>query len=539
MIKGTTRPVPPPTLKLDLRASIHNRFDVEVYDAATGELKQKAQAFNVICNTFWSRLLNVSNGKWTPLARFNYVIFGGGSGTPSAADTVLFSRIGSRSVSTFTDTNDRRTGVASRQAVATLNAEDNVGAVITELGIGYDSTHITTHALLQDMNGNPISIEKTDTDVIKIYATIFVHWPDGGWYGGSVNFASVFETNYGFLNIVTGYHPDVYYYVTNLKFSKAGKCTTEPVYNNNNVADTQTHTVDTANKKVTAKGRFAAATANLPIRAVYLFSYFGSGNGGNTTPILALALGNWYTAPAISGEAVGTGTGAKTGFATAFPVKTGGAVYVDGVAASDVTVRSGPADATNMEQWFNMLNGTRASGGALSASGAPLYYYGLYSSELTSDGLHFSLGAQSYKYAYENPFYALGISKFRAKRWYGDYPTAKLLIQASDDCASWSDVGEVTVSSGTNYVDVNVPAALKNKRFFRFKNNNASGGATAYYEVHAVADVADTASNIIFQTAPASGAVITADYTPDCVAKDSNHVFDMEVSLTFGEYQGD
>jgi len=537
MIKGTTRPVPPPTLKLDLRASIHNRFDVEVYDAVTGELKQKAQAFNVICNTFWSRLLNVSSNKWSPLARFNYVIFGGGSGTPSAADTELFSRIGSRSVSTFTDTNDRRTGVASRQAVATLNAEDNVGAVITELGIGYDSTHITTHALLQDMNGNPISIEKTDTDVIKIYATIFVHWPDGGWYGGSVNFISGFGSgsgsDYGFLNVLTGHHGDIYNQQTSVYFIKAGKHVTQA--DGSNKSDTNTLTVDGANRKVTVKSRYAAATANLPIRALWMFDYFGGGNYGFTTMLLVLTLGNWYTAPAISGEAVGTGTGAKTGFATAFPVKTGGAVYVDGVAASDVTVRSGPADATNMEQWFNMLNGISASRGAISASGAPLYSYNGGAESVTSDGIHMTLNPGYYLYALENPFYSLGISKFSVK---STSSNAAITIEASDDCANWTTVA--TATAGYNsYVDIAVPADLKNKKYFRFSNSGSSGSGSRQYYIHAVADVADTASNIIFQTAPASGAVITADYTPDCVAKDSNHVFDMEVSLTFGEYQGD
>ena len=44
------------------------------------------------------------------------------------------------------------------------------------------------------------------------------------------------------------------------------------------------------------------------------------------------------------------------------------------------------------------------------------------------------------------------------------------------------------------------------------------------------------AYNIHFDVAPAAGAVITIDYTPDCIAKDENHVFDLTLELTLGEY---
>lgn len=529
MIKGTTRPVPNRSLKLDLRASIHNRFDVEVYDAATGELKQKAQAFNVICNSFWTRLFNMSGSNWAPLSRFEYVLYGSGSGTPSASDTTLFSRLGAFYITStdITKTANRRTGIASRQALVTLNAEDAVGDTITELGIGYDTTHCCTHAMLQDMNGNPISIAKTSTDVIKIYATIFVHWPDGGWYNGSVNVVGGINGTYNdmFFDILTGSR---YYqgYYTYFSFGAASEHTNE--YKNNNTAGTQTLTVNAANKTITSKGRFAAASANLPIRIIGMYCSDGTA--------MLIAFGSWFTPPAISGEAVGTGTGSKTGFGTAFPIKTGGTVYVDGVAASGVTFRPGPANAARMELYFCMLNSTSAARGALSASGAPLYYFNATGGADTyaNDGLEFSIGANSWRNAYENPFYSLGISKFRVKGGSG-YGGLKLKVEMSDDCTNWTDVGTVTTVSAV-FTDLSVPATLKTKKYIRFSNPESSSHT---YIVQAVADVADTSSNIVFDTAPASGAVITADYTPDCIAKDSNHVFDIEVTFTFGEYQGD
>ena len=62
---------------------LHNRFDIEIIDAKTGEIKQKAFAENVILNNWWSVI--ESNG-----IPFGNLAFGSGSGTPSASDTALF-----------------------------------------------------------------------------------------------------------------------------------------------------------------------------------------------------------------------------------------------------------------------------------------------------------------------------------------------------------------------------------------------------------------------------------------------------------------
>jgi hypothetical protein len=43
-------------------------------------------------------------------------------------------------------------------------------------------------------------------------------------------------------------------------------------------------------------------------------------------------------------------------------------------------------------------------------------------------------------------------------------------------------------------------------------------------------------ANIRFTTPPAEGAVITANYYTPVVAKDSDHVFDMSITIHLGEY---
>lgn len=57
-----------------------------------------------------------------------------------------------------------------------LSPSDYVGARITEVGFGYSTSSgsAVTHSMLKDSEGNQIAIEKTDTDVLTIYATFYL-----------------------------------------------------------------------------------------------------------------------------------------------------------------------------------------------------------------------------------------------------------------------------------------------------------------------------------------------------------------------------
>ena len=113
--------------------------------------------------------------------------------------------------------------------------------------------------------------------------------------------------------------------------------------------------------------------------------------------------------------------------------------------------------------------------------------------------------------------------------------TRTLTAQASDDLTSWADCGTVTTDGSTAH-ELAVDAAYQKKKYFRFVNTSSSTDGETFFIRNAYAAVADPEHNISFATPPAAGAVITADYTPDCIAKDSNHVFDLNIVLTFGEY---
>lgn len=521
MIRGTKRPMAPTAKQtLELRAAIHNRFDIEVRDAATGELMQRAQAFNLICETLWDRLLATgSNNAWSPATYFNYICFGSGSGTPSASDTTLFSQLGSKAPSNYTlysDVAQIANGLVYAQSSIRLNAEEYVGDTLTEVGIAYDATHIVTHAMLQDMNGNPISIEKAATDVIDIYATVYIHFPAGGWYNGSVTVAESDQAivDKRFFIILTGRSTAT----GNIMYcSNASKRTGE---NSLNIYTGMNPVINRSNKTVSMSARIAAGDFNLPIRAILIESlhkYYGS---DYRSPAFWMTMGGWFTPPAISSEAVGTGDGTTTGFATAFPVKTAGTVYVDGVAATGVTMRTGPADVTHLENWMNACYKT--------AAGTPGYYPRAYPVEGGYLSIE-SLAAGEKSDALENPFYALGIAEIQCRIWSG---TGSFKILASDDLVNWSETSELTVSA--NWATYQIPQAMRNKRYWVFQNTGAGG-----YDFYAIipGNAPDMAHNIVFSSPPAAGAVITADYTPDCIAKDENHVFDLNMVLTLGEYQ--
>ncbi len=540
MIRGNKRPVPAKAnraMQLDLRASIHNRFDVEVRDAATGELRQKAVGYNVICNALWDRIFNsASNGDWYPQDYFSYVLYGSGSGTPDAADTTLFSQLGAISVSNPALTQDRENSIAWTQAVAVLQAEDAVGSTLTEVGIGYDQTHCVTHALLEDMNGNPISITKTATDVIKIYATVYIHWPAAAWYGGSINVAGVNEGTayylgqYTLLRKLCGYCGSPSYHTFLMLWNVLRSAPTFESDSNREF----TITLNKAQKKITASIRIAATEQNIPIRFFTIGFQLKNNNsvGPNSTAFL-VNLGSWYTPPAISGEAIGTGDGTTKDFITAFPVKSGATVKVNGSVASGATVRTGAPDGTKLHEWINPVAG-------FTSANVPFYPNAITRLNMSrsESALKFDINVGDER-VLDNPFFSAGIASFSVRDDTGTTQKQRAItLYASDDGSTWAEVGTASWAAGASHSNktINVSSALQNKRYFKLA---LSGEATEAYSCYLAASVPgeNPETNVHFDTAPAAGAVITCDYTPDCIAKDANHVFDLTVELTLGEYQ--
>lgn len=158
-------------LKLEVGSRIHNRFEIEVRDARTGEIKQRGQAENIILNRMYERLCNFNS-------YFNYIHFGKGEGALDTSRNILFDELGYKQAVTEEIIKDFPISRWVRKIV--LNPEEYVGESITEVGISdtysssKSSSYINTHALIKDAEGNLLNILKTDTDVVVIYATVFI-----------------------------------------------------------------------------------------------------------------------------------------------------------------------------------------------------------------------------------------------------------------------------------------------------------------------------------------------------------------------------
>lgn len=154
---------------MDIKANVgfHNKFQIEV--TRQGKLINRGFAENIILDRAYSRICSFSS-------YFSYIHFGRGAGTLDPARNTLFSPIGYRTATT--EEIIKAFPVSSWTRKIVLNPEEYVGETITEVGISESTSLINTHALIKDSEGNPLSITKTDIDVITIYATVYVELID-------------------------------------------------------------------------------------------------------------------------------------------------------------------------------------------------------------------------------------------------------------------------------------------------------------------------------------------------------------------------
>jgi hypothetical protein len=170
--------------KIKPKLKIHNEFDVAVRESTTGEIVKRAKAYNIALDAqvrAYVRAVEESDdNSYTSGVCRMYV--GRGSGVPSAIDTALFSEIASYEVVELGDTVSF--ALSTTEVKITIGETSLVGETITELGLGLSKRSSTTsasyctmisHAMLEDSEGNPISIgPKTDTQIIEITAKLYV-----------------------------------------------------------------------------------------------------------------------------------------------------------------------------------------------------------------------------------------------------------------------------------------------------------------------------------------------------------------------------
>ena len=496
MIRGTKRVTSPRACSV--QASIHNRFDIEVLDAETGEVKQKAQALNTVCTNLWSRIFSKST-------YFNYIHYGTGTGTPSYSDTSLFAYLGNASATYQTYKLDYSAGVFYVRKYIQLSASTAVGKTLTEVGIAHSTstTSLCTHALLKDMNGNPISIQKTDTDVVNIYATVYVHFNPAGYDNGSISLIC-YENNitYFFLSFLAGHisYPLNY----GMAFAGIGNGNSAVYSPPVGVLKSVTTVADSSTKTLTltlARLETSDISSGGFDRIFFHCSRGSDYNYMGMPSIIISPGGNGFPYSEVASEAVGTGDGITTDFALDFPWARDVKVYVDGVETVDFSVDYAPIRTPYTEYCIDPL--------------LP-----------NSTSEHHSLEVCTYSRLgsgiYYNRCWEIGLASVKANKGTAAYQDG---VYVSNDLVTWTKIANVSSS-----VTVTIPEEYRHYKYWRFYPDYAF--PSSVFTLHG----SYAGKALHFNTAPQSGAVITADYKCDCFAKDSNHVFDFSLVIQLGEY---
>jgi hypothetical protein len=161
------------------KVKLHNEFNIIVKDSKTGEIEKEIKAYNtVLTDSMINYLADDGTHDLTRLNGVHQIHIGRGTGTPASTDTALFDKIAE--IDCTREEYQLEKTLSSATFKATIGELEHVGEIITELGLETSvywesSTHLITHALLKDSEGNPISIgPKTNTQIIEIYATVYI-----------------------------------------------------------------------------------------------------------------------------------------------------------------------------------------------------------------------------------------------------------------------------------------------------------------------------------------------------------------------------
>lgn len=499
-------------LNINGKVKLHNRFDIFIENVGDREKRQIAQAENIILTRLLSTALGLTS---TSRGFFSYICFGTGTGELSAARTTLFSYLGAKAVvespgADFSHFND---GYISRTCYCQILETENVGSVLTEVGVGTDSAAINTHAMLKDMNGNPVSITKTNVDIITIYATVYAYFSIPGYDSG--HYRPLFDdenSEYSLLRYIVGQYSYLnaglirhWFLIWSNPLLAEDSANNDQPANGGYYAfyETGMFSYDGANKKLILANAKRLAAADFNTNGIRAVAFGRSNNSGiKKLGMVFDILGcSAWAGTQITGESIGIGDGVTEDFTTDWGlVKTGWKVYVDSVEqTSGVTVDINKPIINRMDYFMHIVK-TSSRGAIVGQNGEQIPISGDWT-------------------IFENPYYnTTGLT---------GVTLGYLKLYCSDDAETWTLVSDRSANAGST---ISIDSAYKSKRYWKVEKTNSSSSVCYNFTS------TDIGANIHFETAPANEAVITMDYTTAELVKDANHVIDFSASLTFAEY---
>lgn len=163
---GRTRLIPNKKNEVNNQIKIHNKFDLVVKDTDTGEIN-KYTAYNVILNSVKDKLFVNLGTIWA-------VHFGSDTTPADPTQTGLITEFGEANFrASSIDRVD--TDTIAYRLEAYIGTTTFVGKKFAEVGIKCGrNANWFNRALFTDSNGNPITIDKTDTMEITIYCSVYI-----------------------------------------------------------------------------------------------------------------------------------------------------------------------------------------------------------------------------------------------------------------------------------------------------------------------------------------------------------------------------
>lgn len=488
-------------MKIKTGVNFHNRFDI----VKNGEWVGYAE--NIILNQMYNRICNFST-------YFANIHFGTGSGTPTPDRTRLFNHLGTKTA----EVEEKIKAYPTSRVVKkiTLMPEEYVGQTITEVGVAYGSTasYLVTHAMIKDSEGNPLSITKTELDVITIYATVFVELQDTN----NITF-SRYPTNQ-----LVNYFIDDSSMNPRLWLGDNGEPTEMGTIGYKIGDFPLTQSVDVANKKTSFSTRLGIDDANYDIREMSLGD------------ICRVSLENsliWQPY-ALTDVAIGVGDGESDTFDLGRYDMSNVVIKVDGNITNEYVLEgiSGDnrkefplwklVDTTSTEEIdTNIYKGFSANlGDSTGGAGTPL--------------------RERERVIPVNSDMVAGIGLEGAMRGFFSLSSSTgmgLTIEGSYDGETYENIDTWTVGN-TNTPEIRQCTIDNPYNYLKF----------TWYRINPTADhVVGTIDyikcikqeyktpQVVFTTPPPVGSVITADYTVPYIPKTEDYVLDVEFTLQFGE----
>lgn len=490
------------------KVKLHNRFDFEIYDVETKETTY-AKAENIVLNALYSAVSGF----------FNRIGVGTGTGTLSPTRTTLFSYLGGLDNTIVDVERVYDTDLTAHVTKKRVFSETEAIGVWTEVGIATSTTTTSfrTHALIEDAEGNPITINKTNTKIITVYATIYAELlePPAG------QFTMALGSNNGVLRFIIGDgYVDYWGFVlTSLKQTNGKPSMMGLVFGHFSSIGS---TTDGTNKRVyTPVKRIATTEANgYPIRGIALAGTMPGGTATNTAYDkifggVSFPHSTLFPGKAFTNIPIGTGDGVTTEFD--FPLNNinpeSEVIYVGGVA------KTRGVD-------YTVLYGIKSTETLLVDNP---YVYKRFPVEY-SETIELPQPSGAYADGAATITSVVAQNGSLTDAW-----TSEHLFELSLDNINW-----VTIGSGATWTRSNVktmnsftPDKYKYLRITLKKDPTATYSSLNYIKIYATPP--SSQKQIKFNTPPANTSAITSDFTVDYIPKTSNFVIDLQAELVFGE----